>query len=216
METRLEKLKAVRELLNKDGSTAERNNGDDFAGTVAKSHARPYDPEARGMFGRPAVGKPKSDRDVRAWCMKTYRIAISVCGTKRWRWSEGELLWMESIWDPKLLKVHESSHMSKKPSPAPAYAMIYPVLTDIAKQHGYALALHGSMNRDVDLIAVPWVDTATDAHSLVNSIVEYLKLIYGQDQQWLVKASDPETKPHGRRAWIISLGGGAYIDLSVY
>lgn len=41
---------------------------------------------------------------------------------------------------------------------------------DIARQHGYAVGLHGSMKRDVDLIAVPWVDTASAPLDLINAI----------------------------------------------
>ena len=35
-------------------------------------------------------------------------------------------------------------------------AALYPDLAEIAREHGYALAVHGSLARDFDLIAVPW------------------------------------------------------------
>ena len=38
------------------------------------------------------------------------------------------------------------------------------MLCDVAREMGYALALHGSMNRDMDLIAVPWVVGALRVH----------------------------------------------------
>lgn len=41
------------------------------------------------------------------------------------------------------------------------YALIYEYMKDIAKSYGYNLVLHGSMNRDLDLIAIPWADTCT-------------------------------------------------------
>lgn len=41
---------------------------------------------------------------------------------------------------------------------APFYAAgLYPKLADIFRSHGYALAVHGSVGTDFDLIAVPWV-----------------------------------------------------------
>jgi hypothetical protein len=38
------------------------------------------------------------------------------------------------------------------------YSYCYESLKDIAKNHGYNLLIHGSMNRDLDLIAVAWVN----------------------------------------------------------
>lgn len=80
-------------------------------------------------------------------------------------------------------------------------------------ENGYALALHGSMGRDLDLVAIPWTDEAVAAEELVERIRE---LVDG----FIVDHPDhPETnpthKPHGRLAWAIHVGAGAYIDLSV-
>ena len=36
------------------------------------------------------------------------------------------------------------------------YTHFYEIMKAIAKKHGYCLLLHGSMNRDLDLVAVPW------------------------------------------------------------
>lgn len=44
-----------------------------------------------------------------------------------------------------------------KPSPQ-VYAAIFPPLQELAREMGYNLLLHGSLNRDCDLVAVPWVD----------------------------------------------------------
>lgn len=38
---------------------------------------------------------------------------------------------------------------------APVYACMYQELAEICRAHGYALAIHGSMARDFDLIAIP-------------------------------------------------------------
>ena len=44
-----------------------------------------------------------------------------------------------------------------KPNYSPVYAAaLYPDLAAICISHGYALAVHGSLARDFDLIAVPW------------------------------------------------------------
>lgn len=36
------------------------------------------------------------------------------------------------------------------------YAYYFEVLKEIARDYGYNLVLHGSLNRDLDLIAIPW------------------------------------------------------------
>ena len=37
----------------------------------------------------------------------------------------------------------------KDPSYAPTYCALYPALANIARSHGYALAIHGTLGRDV-------------------------------------------------------------------
>jgi hypothetical protein len=89
------------------------------------------------------------------------------------------------------------------------YAMLYPRLREVARQHGYALALHGSLTKDLDVIAVPWVADAADEKTLVRAIVERAHGMV-QSNHRVVE------QPHGRRSWTIMLGGnGGYLDLSV-
>lgn len=99
----------------------------------------------------------------------------------------------------------------KDASRAPAYAVIYHGLTEIARAHGYALAIHGSMATDLDLIAVPWIDSAAPTDVLVEALRDHC-------QACLDIASwdrNPEVKPHGRIAWNLYMGAGAQVDLSV-
>lgn len=98
---------------------------------------------------------------------------------------------------------------------------------EAARECGYAVALHGSMERDFDLIAVPWVDDAKPAAELVEAVRAAVNgtIIedgtpagrYDKEQGKFVPAvvRNPAFKPHGRLAWSIQLGGGAYVDLSV-
>ena len=84
-----------------------------------------------------------------------------------------------------------------------------PRSTALAREYGYAIAVHGSLQRDLDLIAVPWSDVASDAEELVQAICHTTGgfILEGQD--------DATPKPHGRLAYNIHLGAGLYIDLSV-
>ena len=100
------------------------------------------------------------------------------------------------------------------------YAMILPHAIKAAYGCGYALAAHGSFVNDLDLVAVPWVDEAQPAESLVRAIADAVKgytLSEGAsciDGQWVSKQF-PRVMPHGRLVWTISFGGQVYIDLSV-
>lgn len=97
--------------------------------------------------------------------------------------------------------------MSKPPpSYAPVYAAaLYPYLATIARKHGYALAVHGSLQRDFDLVAVPWTPDAGSPEELIAAIRD----LYAVDS-----VSAPDTKSHGRVAYSLVLGFGAFIDLS--
>lgn len=88
---------------------------------------------------------------------------------------------------------------------------------------GYALATHGSLSRDIDIIACPWTPDAVSAEELATAIITTVQshndgialvLNDGKDE-YDERRRNPSKKPHGRLAWSIHLGGGPYIDLSV-
>lgn len=76
----------------------------------------------------------------------------------------------------------------------------------VCRDVGYNIAVHGSLNYDLDLVAIPWVEEAVDCETLIQTICDF---IGGSC------ADQGSDKPHGRRAYIISFGGGPHIDLSV-
>lgn len=93
-----------------------------------------------------------------------------------------------------------------KPSYAPVYAAIYPDLAKIARKHGYALAVHGSLQRDFDIIGIPWILHASDPADCVSTIVEEFDIQV---------VGDPTEHQHGRVVWTISIGHGeCFLDLS--
>lgn len=101
--------------------------------------------------------------------------------------------------------------MSDKPARPwpPLFAVLWPRLQERARELGYALALHGSLGRDLDLVAVPWVESAVPAEELLRALV--LEVGWANDGV----AHGPEVRPHGRLAWCFPVGAGAYVDLSV-
>ena len=83
----------------------------------------------------------------------------------------------------------------------------------VAERFGYAVALHGSLARDIDLVAIPWTDEAVAPELLVEAIAGLVKGYEG-GSFGSVDADCPRDKPHGRRAWSIH-GWAFYIDLSI-
>ena len=90
------------------------------------------------------------------------------------------------------------------------YINLLPAMVRAAEKHGYVIALHGSLQRDFDLVAIPWEEGATDCDSLITSLI-------GAAGGRIEKKREARIpKPHGRLAWLIFLrGGDRYIDVSV-
>jgi hypothetical protein len=91
------------------------------------------------------------------------------------------------------------------------YTLLLQWLSDAANKCGYALGLHGSMNRDLDLIAAPWTDDAVSADQLISRLTETAGGFISND----LLCVNPEYRPHGRMAYAIQLGRGLYLDISV-
>jgi hypothetical protein len=73
------------------------------------------------------------------------------------------------------------------------------------------MAIHGSMSRDLDLVAIPWTEDAASAEVLVGALLDAC----GFTTPGPSRVKPATLKPHGRKAWSILLDGGCYLDLSV-
>lgn len=82
------------------------------------------------------------------------------------------------------------------------YASYLPALMKIAMDYGYALAVHGSMERDLDLVAVPWVKEALAPETLVMAL-EYAVLEASHSRAHWKKHAKTLDKPHGRKSYVI-------------
>lgn len=103
-------------------------------------------------------------------------------------------------------------------------ALLTEILPDLqlaARGAGYALALHGSRARDIDLLAAPWGKHALSPDELVDRLLGVLDGKLGRSFTYTKKTRskklrDWSEKPHGRRAIILHLPGMCpEIDLSV-
>lgn len=95
----------------------------------------------------------------------------------------------------------------KPPNYAAVYAAaLYPQLARIARSHGYALAVHGSLARDFDLICVPWVREPCEPMYVIESIERQMAVKWDRRK--------PDIKWHGRQRWVLNIGfGECYVDL---
>lgn len=108
----------------------------------------------------------------------------------------------------------------RDPTITPAYAALYPVMAEAARSCGYALSLHGTMSRDLDVLACPWTEEATDAETVMRAVCQSIGAYLVEQTSNLSgtirrNGRDPERKPHGRLAYSLHLEGGAVVDLSI-
>lgn len=95
------------------------------------------------------------------------------------------------------------------------YQGLVPLVREYARKKGYAIGVHGSLKRDLDLIAAPWTDWAVSPGELATGIN---KLVNGHHE-----INHMSEKPCGRVAFSIMLDSleveekslFGYIDLSV-
>lgn len=73
------------------------------------------------------------------------------------------------------------------------YESVMPAVRLVSRNLGYAIGEHGSKRRDLDLIAVPWIESAAGKETLVRAIHRVITGIEMTDYAW-------EDKPCGRSA----------------
>ena len=104
------------------------------------------------------------------------------------------------------------------------FSVILEPLKTIAREFGYNLLLHGSINRDMDLILIPWIDNCNTSDETVEAFAKYLQgtieinSVKGELSREMINGA-------GRRSYIINLDRGGkfnawldreyYLDISV-
>jgi hypothetical protein len=93
------------------------------------------------------------------------------------------------------------------------FALMIDPIRKVGRQLGYAIAVHGSLARDIDLVAIPWIDEAVDGQTLATAV---FRIVQAFNKEVFVSMDEdcPRPKPHGRQCWSIHFWG-SYIDLSV-
>lgn len=94
------------------------------------------------------------------------------------------------------------------PNYAPVYVAMYPDLAKIFQKHGYALAVHGSVCRDFDLIAFPWIEKPSTHEEALTEVIK----TFSVTTDWL-----PAWRPNGRTAYTLNCGfGNCAFDISFF
>lgn len=89
----------------------------------------------------------------------------------------------------------------------------------VARDAGYAITVHGSLVQDIDLVAIPWIETAKTPDYLVDRLAAVVASIVGRCNLYRTGTDRWADKPHGRRATTLlvyaHLDMHTQIDLSV-
>lgn len=89
---------------------------------------------------------------------------------------------------------------------SPIYCALYPQIAEIARKHGYAACVHGSLARDMDVVCVPWVEKPSSPEEVVIELV---------GKFYMKKVGDGDVTHHGRIRFTLAIGfGECFVDLS--
>lgn len=88
---------------------------------------------------------------------------------------------------------------------APMYCAMYPSLAEICRSHGYALAVHGTMARDYDIVAIPWGEELSHHDDVIRDITT---------KHAVTLIGEPTLMRHGRMCYTLALYGEFFFDFS--
>lgn len=131
---------------------------------------------------------------------KDYFPSFEACELTYEQWLECYNLYLKS-------RLERAINAAKIIEPA-----CYQAIVTAARSVGYAVAVHGSRSRDVDLLAMPWTEDAVDLETLAKVIAVAINGYMQGEQDSRLKVSD---RPHGRKSLFVFARDGTIIDLSV-
>ncbi|QMW06343.1 hypothetical protein [Spirosoma foliorum] len=89
------------------------------------------------------------------------------------------------------------------------YAHFLNLMQEKAREMGYNLVLHGSMNRDCDLIAIPWVNNPKPHLELIQQF-DYILTGRGEAAYKEPTYYMYSVLPGGRHSYVINIYRGGY------
>jgi hypothetical protein len=85
------------------------------------------------------------------------------------------------------------------------YAIFFTQMKAIAEDYGYNLLINGSLDRDMDIVAVPWIDKPGDEQEMIKDFQRYLKGIVTITTDGTIHYT---ILPANRHSYIIDLNRG--------
>lgn len=90
------------------------------------------------------------------------------------------------------------------------YAAMWNDFRQAALKCGWALGLHGSLNSDMDIMAMPWTEDAQPAEEMIESLVDCFG--FARPPHFQI---DRESKPNGRVVYTIPIFADFYLDINI-
>ena len=90
------------------------------------------------------------------------------------------------------------------------YACMWEDIRQCAMNCGWAVALHGSLASDMDIMAMPWVENSTSFKDMVDKISKLFK-DNDMSSQYVITYNE---KPHNRVVATIPIFADFYLDIS--
>jgi hypothetical protein len=87
------------------------------------------------------------------------------------------------------------------------YAALWNDLRQAALDKGWALALHGSLASDMDIMAMPWTESAASDIEMIEAI----KNCFSDSNKIKVEISN---MPNNRKVFTLSIFGDFYLDIN--
>ena len=90
------------------------------------------------------------------------------------------------------------------------YACMWDDIRQCAMDNGWAVALHGSLNSDMDIMAMTWVEDVVPFEELIKKISELFVGNIGSENYFITY----NEKPHNRVVATIPIFADFYLDIS--
>jgi hypothetical protein len=91
------------------------------------------------------------------------------------------------------------------------YACIWDDLRQAALNCGWALGLHGSLNNDMDIMAMPWIEDAKPIEEMIQALSDCFT-----ENPFKNKHTKPNyDKPNNRVVYTMNIWADFYLDINV-
>ena len=91
------------------------------------------------------------------------------------------------------------------------YASMWEDLKNAALNCGWSLALHGSLNSDMDIMAMPWTEDAKHVDEMINSLCS----CFTDRKELICTVQVSDDKPNNRVVYTIPIFADFYLDINV-